>query len=76
MQKKIQNTAPAFLNGAPGIAEYANVSRRLVVNWVKDGRPVKRLSARHFLARIEDVDQFIETRATEYATRVGIGGVR
>ena len=74
MQKKNENVSQVYLNGAPGIASYAGVSRRLVTNWVKDGLPVKRLSARHFLARVEDVDTFIETRANEYATRAGLEG--
>jgi hypothetical protein len=62
----------AWLKGSKGISEYTGVCTRTATAWLADGLPAKRLTARLLLVRPEDVDKFIEERATEHASRIGV----
>jgi hypothetical protein len=56
---------------ATAASRYAGICRRQLTNWAKDGLPVKHLSARCILIRRTDIDAYVESRAAEYASRVG-----
>jgi hypothetical protein len=68
--KPVTHREIEWLNGNAA-AVYAGISRRQLTNWAKDGLPVKHLSARCILIRRTDIDAYVESRAAEYASRVG-----